>query len=339
MRIKVSVIVPVYKVQKYLSRCVESLINQTLKEIEIILIDDGSPDQCPEICDEYARKYNNIEVIHQKNAGLGMARNVGLEIAQGMYIAFVDSDDYLDRRALENLYEIANTNSADTVLGTYCRVDNEGNIVKGQTPIKNKVFEGKEDIKNNVLVNMLGSPKEYHDDIYLMMAVWMGLYSNKIIQDNNLRFCSERQFISEDIIFDMDYYSLAKKVIITDKYYYYYCENGSSLTLSYREDRFEKNKILFKEIERKCEILGLDIPDRLDRSFIGRARQCIYSEAKYNKYLKARINIKKICKDDYLRVRLNRYDIKYLCLKQKLFLFLMKKNLICLIYIICKIYK
>lgn len=339
MEIKVSVIVPVYKVQKYLSRCMESLINQTLKDIEIILIDDGSPDQCPELCDEYARKYNNIKVIHQKNAGLGMARNAGLEIAQGIYIAFVDSDDYLDKRALENLYEIADKNSADTVLGAYYREDNEGNIIKGQEPIKNKVFEGKENIKKNVLANMLGSPKEYHDDIYLMMAVWMGLYSNKIIQENKIRFCSERQFISEDIIFDMDYYPFTKKVIISDKPYYYYCENGDSLTLSYKEDRFEKNKILFEEIERRGEILELDISERLDRSFIGRARQCIYSEVKYNKYLKARNNIKKICNDDYLRTRLNRYDIKYLSLKQKLFLLLMKKKFICWMYIICKIYK
>lgn len=339
MGVKISVIVPVYKVQKYLARCMDSLINQTLKDIEIILVDDGSPDQCPQLCDEYAEKYNNIIVIHQSNAGLGMARNSGLNIAKGQYIAFVDSDDYLDKSALENLYKVAERNSADTVLGTYYRVNSVGEKTKGQAPIKNKIFEGKENIKENVLANMLGSPKEYYDDIYLMMAVWMGIYSNKIIQENGIRFCSEREFISEDIIFDMDYYPLTNKVVITDVPYYYYCENGASLTLSYNKERFQKNKILFREIERKCKILELDITERLDRSFIGRVRQCIYSEVRYNRFLKARNNIKKICSDKDFKIILNRYDMKYLSLKQKIFTFLMKKNCICLIYIICKIYK
>lgn len=112
---KVSIIVPIYNVEKYLDRCIQSLVNQTLNDIEIILVDDGSPDNCPSMCDEYAQKDNRIKVIHKQNAGLGYARNSGLEIAIGEYIAFVDSDDYVDTSMYETLYKKAITISADAV--------------------------------------------------------------------------------------------------------------------------------------------------------------------------------------------------------------------------------
>lgn len=91
--IKVSIIVPIYNVEKYLCRCMDSLLNQTLKDIEIIMVDDGSPDNCPQMCDEYAKKDSRVKVIHKKNAGLGEARNSGLKIISGKFVAFVDSDD------------------------------------------------------------------------------------------------------------------------------------------------------------------------------------------------------------------------------------------------------
>ena len=104
---KVSVIVPIYNVEHYFMRCIESLIHQSLKDIEIIFVDDESPDNCPKICDEYAKEYANIKVIHKKNQGLGMARNSGLEIATGEYVAFLDSDDFVDTAMYEALYRKA----------------------------------------------------------------------------------------------------------------------------------------------------------------------------------------------------------------------------------------
>lgn len=101
---KVSIIVPVYKVEKFLERCVESIIKQTYQNIEIILIDDESPDECPKMCDQYEIKDNRIKVIHKKNGGLSDARNAGLDIASGEYIAFVDSDDWIESDFIETLY-------------------------------------------------------------------------------------------------------------------------------------------------------------------------------------------------------------------------------------------
>ena len=103
---KVSVIVPIYKVEKYLRQCIDSIINQSLKDIEIILVDDGSPDNCPKICDEYKKIDSRIKVIHKKNGGLSSARNAGMKIATGEYIGFVDSDDYVSKEFLEELYLI-----------------------------------------------------------------------------------------------------------------------------------------------------------------------------------------------------------------------------------------
>ena len=103
---KVNVIVPVYDVEKYLSRCIDSILNQTLSDFELILVDDGSPDNCGQICDSYASKYNRICVIHQENQGVSVARNVGVALATGQYIAFVDSDDYVHPQMYELLCDV-----------------------------------------------------------------------------------------------------------------------------------------------------------------------------------------------------------------------------------------
>ena len=97
----VTVIIPVYNVEKFLDRCVQSVVNQTYKNLEIILVDDGSPDNCPAMCDEWSRKDSRIKVVHKRNAGLGMARNTGIENANGKYIFFFDSDDYVDESIVE----------------------------------------------------------------------------------------------------------------------------------------------------------------------------------------------------------------------------------------------
>ena len=109
----ISIIVPIYKVEKYLNKCVESLINQNYTNLEIILVDDGSPDLCPQMCDEYQMKYNNVVVVHKENGGLSSARNAGIAIAKGQYMGFVDSDDYVEKNMFSELYEQMKRENAD----------------------------------------------------------------------------------------------------------------------------------------------------------------------------------------------------------------------------------
>lgn len=123
---KVSVIIPVYNVEKYIRQCVESVICQTYKEIEIILVDDGSTDSCPDICDAYGERDSRVQVIHKENGGLSDARNTGIDMAQGEYIVFVDSDDYIASDAIEKLYKKAKEKDADMVLCRFACIDEEG---------------------------------------------------------------------------------------------------------------------------------------------------------------------------------------------------------------------
>ena len=116
---KVSIVVPIYNVEKYLDRCIQSLLAQTLKEIEIILVDDESPDNCPQICDRYVAKYTYVKVVHKKNDGLGQARNSGMEVATGEYIAFVDSDDFIDADMMERLYDECKEHSLDVIYSEF----------------------------------------------------------------------------------------------------------------------------------------------------------------------------------------------------------------------------
>ena len=120
-RPKVSVVIPVYKVEPWLRECMDSLVNQTLKDIEIICVDDGSPDSCGAILDEYARKDNRVKAIHQRNQGVQKARNAGLDIARGEYIALVDSDDYVDLRTYETAYNLAKKDRLHPTWGSYLR--------------------------------------------------------------------------------------------------------------------------------------------------------------------------------------------------------------------------
>ena len=179
--IKVSVIVPVYNVEKYLEECVNSLIGQTLKEIEILLIDDGSTDSSGDICDRYAEKHDNIRVIHKSNGGLGDARNVGFSKANGKYIYFIDSDDYLELEALEFLYEEAENKQLDVILFSAESFSDEEDIEFNpaeykRTKFLNEVYSGKE------LFEKLYSVHEYYASIPLRF------YNRKFYKNGNYRF-------------------------------------------------------------------------------------------------------------------------------------------------------
>ena len=124
----VTVIIPIYKVEEYIHECLDSVINQTYKALEILLVDDGSPDRCPQICDEYAKRDSRIRVIHQTNSGLSGARNAALDIAQGKYIVFLDSDDFIDTHLVEHAVILLDQNNFDAVIYEAKLVDLESNV-------------------------------------------------------------------------------------------------------------------------------------------------------------------------------------------------------------------
>ena len=250
---KVSIVVPIYNVENYLDRCVKSLLNQTLKDIEIILVDDESPDNCPKMCDDYAKCDARVKVIHKKNGGLGYARNSGLEVAKGEFVAFVDSDDFVDLKMYETLYDLAKKHELDTVYSSCVFYKDENTHSFKKEVDKFETFIGKEEI-DNFLLEMVGPLPNSSSDVKYMMSVWKAIYSKRILDEKGIKFCSEREFISEDILFHIDYLKNTQKIGFSPNYFYYYQINETSLSRIHFVERYEKNKILLTEIKRRLSL-------------------------------------------------------------------------------------
>lgn len=337
--VKVSIIVPVYNTQKYLERCITSLIRQTLREIEIILVDDGSVEECAKLCDAWKAKDRRIRVIHKQNEGLGYARNTGIEAAQGEYLAFVDSDDYVDVSMYEKLYQKAKAEHTELVVGGYWKVYKNGNREACRNIGIPQSVEGKQVI-TVLLANMLGSPPSYPSDDYIGMSVWKNLYSTELLRRYDIRFPSEREYISEDIIFHIELLHHVKKAVVVNQPYYYYCQNTGSLSTSYRPDRFRRVKKLYlyeKELLDRYGILEAGVL-QLQRTFIANVRVCIMMEAfngrRNGDIKKARRNIKLYCQDPVLQQVLRGYPYKKLPVKQRIFTYYMIKARGTILYVL-----
>lgn len=216
-REKVSIIVPIYKVEAYLDRCVKSLLNQTYSNIEIILVDDGSPDNCPDICDTYAEKYSNVKVIHKANGGLSSARNAGLEVADGGYIGFVDSDDWVEPKMFEHLVDMIEVYGADISDIKCIQTDGSKQIVNEAEKVD--IFAGQDIIKRYLyrgLSEKNGAP----------YTVWRKLYKRNIII--NERF--EEGILNEDICFNYIVLSKSNKYVESNQIMYNYFQNDASIT-------------------------------------------------------------------------------------------------------------
>lgn len=330
----ISIIVPVYNVEKYLEQCIESLVNQTYKNIEIIIVNDGSTDSSGELCEKLANHDSRINVIHKKNAGLGLARNTGLEFVKGKYVTFIDSDDFADVDLIENLYNGIILNNADTCIGGFKRVNDDGKVLYKEE-YKSVTYSGNK-VVQELLLRMLGSSPEKSDAI--RMSVWNVLFSVEIIKNNNLQFCSERKYISEDLMFDIDYYIHSYKTTIINSTDYNYRVNNNSLTMKYRDDRFVKCKFLYNEVYGKIKEYSLSQEAflRLQRQYFVNVRVCIRQEnTKISKlsYNDAIRNIKSICNDEQLQVIINKYPKHKIGIKQVLFLRLIQLKMSKILYL------
>lgn len=240
MKPLVSVIVPVYMVEKYLVQCLNSLINQTLKDMEIILVDDGSEDSSPIICDEYAQKYDFIKVIHQENKGLPAARNSGIKIAQGRYILFVDSDDTVKNNMLERMTQVAKEKKVDVVIAGYETFPNGKCVCPNFT--KNTI------LSPNELIN---SCNTIHTGNELCFS-WRFLIDKYVIDKKQIYF-DESILFGEDVIFNIDLVMNADSIyVIDDCLYNYRIDNQNSIMRAkYKPDLENKIEIQYN---KKCEL-------------------------------------------------------------------------------------
>lgn len=343
MDIKVSIIVPIYNVEKYLKRCMDSLLGQTLKEIEVIMVDDESPDCCPQLCEKYKIKYPNIKVVHKKNGGLGFARNSGLEVAKGEYVAFIDSDDFVDTDMFQNLYEYGSKHHCDAVFCGY-NIYKDAEHIRPMLENTDYVLRQGKDVRQ-VLLDMVGPEPSYHSDAKLLMSVWRAIYSRKVIEENKLQFVSERVYIAEDIIWHLDFLPCCQCVGLIPQTHYYYCINGTSLTRTYRADRFQKELFLYHTQEGKLREVRFsegEFRTRLNRQLLMKTRVCISQQVVYLKqqgYGTAYKNICDIVLSDEVQTIIRSYPYQSLPAKHRLFFLLVKYrfyNLLILLFIFKK---
>lgn len=341
---KVSIILPIYNVEKYLKRCMDSLLNQTLKDIEIVMVDDESPDNCPQLCEEYQSKYPNIKVVHKKNGGLGMARNSGLEVCEGEYVAFIDSDDFVDVHMFEDLYDYAHQNGLDACFCGYNNYKDEQHVRERKEKDDYEICDGRNAV-DAVLMDMVGAEPSFHSDVRILSSMWKGIYSLDVIRKNKLQFVSEREFIAEDIMFHIDFLPHAHKVGFVPGCYYYYCDNGTSLTRSYRSDRFEKELYQYASMEKRLLAYGYtqkQFRNRLDRYLLLKIRGCVSQQYAYisqHGYGMMRQEAMKIVSSPEVRAFCHRYPAHLLKIKHKLFFMLVKYKMIDLLFLLLKINK
>lgn len=231
---KVSVIMPVYNVEKYIRASIESVLAQTYQDFELLIVDDGSPDKCPNICDEYATQHSNIRVFHKTNGGLSSARNVGVENAIGKYILFVDSDDTIEEDLLERVIAAAEHTQADvTVFGIHTQVYKDGVLVS-------------EKYGNHASKTLIGHAEIERNFIWLTEnSLWNfpvdKLYLRKVLVENQIQADSFYDRVCEDTVFLLDLYPYVNTISVMEGCYYnYFIRDTQSVVAKFIPERYEK---------------------------------------------------------------------------------------------------
>ncbi len=230
----ISIIVPVYKVENVLNNCVQSILNQTFRDFELILVDDGSPDNSGKICDEYSNIDNRVRVIHKENGGVSSARNIGIQVAIGKFICFVDSDDEVDVNYLKLLIDLYENNVELAICGF--------NWFKNGDVINKSVFSNNDfDLLSRDYVMEIQSK-------VLVSSPWCKLYLSDIIKKNCIFFQNDLS-LGEDLLFNFRYLNYVSNIaIVNQPLYHYMVDNGQSLLRKYRKDLFETNKKINNEL-------------------------------------------------------------------------------------------
>lgn len=253
----ISIVVPIYNVEQYLPRCIDSIINQTYKNLEIILVDDGSPDNCPKICDEYAKQDSRIKVIHKENGGLSDARNAGMKVATGEYILFIDSDDRIKSEMIEDMYNRMIQDNSDLVSSGVIWVDEDGAEIRNAT------------VSENCVLNTEQAMKELIYDGKLKQHVWNKLYKADMIK--NVPF--EKGKYHEDVFWSYQVIGEAKRISIEKNSYYFYVQRSESIM---GEKYSAKRLDALDAMKLRCEYMKNKFPKLYNNALEIYIGSCMY---------------------------------------------------------------
>ncbi len=292
---KLSVIVPVYNSERYLKRTIEALLGQTVSLNEIILVDDGSVDNSPTICDEYADKYDNVICIHTQNGGPGMARNIGIEAARGEYIGFCDADDVPSVNMYESLLFGMQQNDADLCL---CDMYSERDGKSFGFPWDDNCLFAHQSVISSFMASMLGNMSDDDKTIPVWGSSVRSLYKKEILEHFNIRFPENLSF-AEDLVFNLRYISHIESVYIINEVLYTYTFNADSLMNShirYKPDMFCERLLLIEDVLSIIE--PIDESGELTTRFLTSQRcyfhDCIGNAARAAKQMGNRFSLRKI---------------------------------------------
>ena len=249
----ISIIVPVYNVEKYLEKCLNSLVNQTYKNLEIICVNDGSPDGSLKILEEFSKRDTRVKIVSQENQGLSGARNTGLKHVKGEYVAFLDSDDWIDENAFESALNYSISHNADIVCWTYVREFTTKSIRKNIFEEDIVVFEGENlhEIQRRQF-GLVGKELKQVENADALATAWGKLYKSNLILENNVLFTDTKIIGTlEDGLFNMEVFQHAKKIVFVNQAWSHYRkDNETSLTTKHHKNLYKKMQNLFVEIEK-----------------------------------------------------------------------------------------
>jgi glycosyltransferase involved in cell wall biosynthesis len=325
----ISIVVAIYNIDAFLDRCLDSLVKQTYRNIEILLIDDKSTDMSSYICDHWADVDSRIKVIHKsKNEGLGMARNTGICNASGDFIFFIDGDDYVSHELVSTCLDEEQKNKTEIVqYGFWSCIEN------GKIPYipKRKIYKGKNEIEKYI------SDITYFDKKKcLNSSAWSKMFSSSFIKKSNFSYVSEREYISEDIFSNFQLLKDLTSVSVINKPLYFYCYNGNSLSRKYDANRFERNN---NQILRTMDYLTnvLNSKKALNSAFFAYFENIfpiIKNIVLQNSTKNAKILIYKLLKNPVFLIVVKKAKFKICSFKIDLFIFCLKFRLYRLVSLI-----
>lgn len=291
-----TIIVPVYNTEKYLKKCMASLLEQTLKNIEVILIDDGSTDNSGKICDSFLAD-ERVRVIHKENEGQGIARNAGLEQARGEYILFIDSDDSIERDTCDRLFSYMKENQVQLCSFGYLIEDGSGKEVY-RPKLKEKIYRG-DQIKGEFVHHFFGDSLD--KDELRGVSACMSVFQRELIERFHIRFPSERKVLSEDTLFNLEYCKHIESAAVLPEYFYHYLQNETSFSHAYRPDRYSLTERLCSLLEEYALEYGIshEVQGRIQMVMWVSLMECLKQEVKRKDIGKKQLygNVRALCKE------------------------------------------
>ena len=340
----VSIIVPVYNAEEYLDECVASVLGQTYKDIELLLIDDGSPDNSGALCDSFAKKDNRVKVFHKENGGTHTARNLGIEKSAGEYLMFMDPDDWIDLNTVEFLVDKIKQENLDVVRFNFVREFEKSSSMKKNTLLKETVYRNEEckEICRQT-VGLIKDELKHPESLNFLASVCFNIYKKSIIVDNKMSFYGIRELGTfSDGLFNTEYYMYCDSFLYVDKGFYHYRKtNSSSATSNYRENFLDKQNFLFSKIYTLIE--NSDIKDieiaYNNRIAVGVMELCLNVLKRNSRFCEQYKEIKRILYSEKQQNALKHFRLSYLTPKWKVYFVFIKARFIIGVYFMTYVIK